>query len=101
LLTAEKTYAIFNGIKPYQCRWSANQHFRIFFPCFPENKFSLDFLFLLVVCSSEQRISPRPISAILERVSCLTGVKMPILQALQAKADRFRNPKSGSLSTNS
>ena len=70
-------------------------------PVFPENEFSLDFLFLLVVCSSEQRISPRPISAILERVSCLAGVKMPILQALQAKADRFKNPKSGSLSTNS
>jgi hypothetical protein len=38
-------------------------------PVFPENEFSLDFLFLLVVCSSEQRISPWPISAILERVS--------------------------------
>ena len=51
------------------------------------NEFSLDFLFLVVECSSEQRISPRPISAILERVSCLTGVKIPILQALQAQAD--------------
>ena len=70
-------------------------------PVFPENEFSLDFLILLVLCSSEQRISPRPISAILERVSCLTGVKIPILQALQAQADRFKNPKSGSLSTNS
>jgi len=87
VLRAEKIYAIFNGPKPYQCRWSTNQHFRIFFPCFSENEFSLDFLFLVVECSSEQRISPRPISAILERVSCLTGVKIPILQALQAQAD--------------
>jgi hypothetical protein len=101
VLRPEKIYAISNGPKPYQCRWSTNQHFRIFFPYFSENEFSLDFLFLVVVYSSEQRISPQPISAVLERVSCLAGVKMPIFQALQAKADRFRNQKSGSLSTNS
>jgi hypothetical protein len=39
---------------------------------------------------------PRPISAILEKFSWPTGVKMPILQALQAKADRFKNPYSRS-----
>jgi hypothetical protein len=50
VLRAEKIYAISNGPKPYQCRWSTNQHFRIFFPYFSENEFSLDFLFLVVVC---------------------------------------------------
>ena len=82
LLTAEKNHAVSNGTKVYQCRRSTNRHFRIFFPCFSENEFSLYFLFLLVICSFKRRISPWPTSAILERVSCLTGVKMPILQAL-------------------